>query len=186
MNYGVCIVTYCVLFRVCGWIEFMYERCRNKNRKTAECCRHSAGYCMNCLRLPCRSDTSEIQHFSPFTFNKNMSPSKGAPSLFYHHFSRENKTVRNGSLIPGFVKMFCEVFKAKLALCWSNLPYIMCFHCQKQTDDTKHYCTWLQVKHFVWNYFVSPSKTSAYFSRNLLSKQEDFNGIFYCRKLLGV
>lgn len=74
MNYGVCFVTYCVLFRVCRWIEFTYERCRNKNRKTEEC-RHSARYCMNCLRLPCRSDTSEIRHFSPFTFNKNMSPS---------------------------------------------------------------------------------------------------------------
>lgn len=33
MNYGVCIVTYCVLFRVCEWMEFMCERCRNKNEK---------------------------------------------------------------------------------------------------------------------------------------------------------
>lgn len=51
MNYGVCILTYRVLFRVCEWTEFMCERSRNKNREIAACCRHSARYCMNCLLL---------------------------------------------------------------------------------------------------------------------------------------
>lgn len=75
MNYGVCIVIYCVLLWVREWMEFMCERCRNKNRKTAVGFRHCVRYCMNCLRLPCRTDTSEINRFSPFAFNKNMSPS---------------------------------------------------------------------------------------------------------------
>lgn len=75
MNYGVCIVPYCVVFRVRKWMEVMCKRCKNKNRKTGVCFRRSVRFCMNCLRLPCRTDTSEIHHFFPFAFNKNMSPS---------------------------------------------------------------------------------------------------------------
>lgn len=74
MNYGVCIVTYWVLFWACKRMEFMCGRCRNKNRKAAVCFRWSAMYCMNCLRLPCRTDTSEIHYFSPFAFNKKHVP----------------------------------------------------------------------------------------------------------------
>lgn len=120
----VSLPTVCCSERVREW-NSCAEGAEIKTENAAVCFRRSAMYCMNCLRLPCRTDISEIHHFSPFAFNKKTCPpAKVHIHCFTTTFSRENKTVRSSSQILGFVKMYRGAFWGRLALCESPLPCI--------------------------------------------------------------